>query len=190
MTQATYIGKLEEYGFGVSLDYRYGDSYKMNQFLLYLIQNKDEVIQKLNENFSSEVAEVFERAIDSFDEFEVLRFINLNLLDCSKIDFSKLKLSSYIAGAGFQFEDKELFFSYPFDIDIHHSGELADLSQLENFNDKIVSVDFNEDIPLLFETKEQHTNNMEYFKNTLNPILSACGLTMQASVSQLEAVFG
>jgi len=190
MTQATYIGKLEEQGFGVTLDYRYDDSFKMNQFLLFLIQNKDQVTQKLNENFSAEVAEIFERAIDPLDEFEVLRFINLEILNCSQINFNKLKLCIYIAGVGFQFEDKELFFSYPFDLDIYHSGELVDLSQLENFNDKIVSVDFNEDFPLLFETKEQHTNNMEYFKNTLNPILSACGLTMQASVSQLEAVFG
>lgn len=190
MIKAKFIGKIEEHSFGVTLAYRYGDSYKMNQFLLYLNQNKDEVIQKLNENFSSEIAEIFERAIEPLDEFEVLRFINLDILDCSKIDFSKLKLSSYIAGAGFQFEDKELFFSYPFDIDIHHLGELVDHSHLENFNDKIVSIDFNEDFPLLFETKEQHTSNMAYFKNTLNPILSACGLTMQASVSQLEAVFG
>ena len=43
MNQVNYIGKIEENLYGVPLYYQYADSFKMNQFVLYLMQNQGEL---------------------------------------------------------------------------------------------------------------------------------------------------
>ena len=40
MKQAIYIGKIEDYPSGVPMDYQYVESFKMNQFVLFLIQSR------------------------------------------------------------------------------------------------------------------------------------------------------
>ena len=71
MIQASYIGKIEEDGLGVSLDFCYGDSFKINQFVLYLIQNQEELAIRFATDVSDEFASSFISTINNLDEFEV-----------------------------------------------------------------------------------------------------------------------
>jgi hypothetical protein len=190
MKQANYIGKLEEQGFGVTLAYRYGDSFKMNQLVLYLIQNQEELASRFVTDVSEQFANSFMTAINNLDEYEVTYFHNLELFDTSLVDFDELKIELYIAGLGFQSGDSELFFNYPFDLDIYVDGEIIDNSQIEKYRDKTVSISFDEDFPLLFQTTAQREHNLAYFKHLLEPILEGLGLSMRSNFKEIEARFG
>jgi len=190
MIQASFIGIIKELGYGVPFDYQYGNSYKMNQFLLYLIENKVEIAQKLSDKFSPEVSDTFIQSVDGLDQFEVYRFLNLELFDCSEKNFSELVLNAYMAGIGLLHNSSELFFSYPFEVDIYLDGELIPLDRIEEYNGKIVSISFDEDFPLLFETTAQREHNLAYFKHLLEPILEGLGLSMRSNLKEIEVRFG
>jgi hypothetical protein len=190
MNQAIYIGKIEENPHGVTMDYQYANSLKMNQFALYLIQNQEELASRFVTDVSEKFANSFMTAINSLDEYEVTYFHNLELFDTSLVDFDELKIELYIAGLGFQSGDSELFFNYPFDLDIYVDGEIIDNSQIEKYRDKTVSISFDEDFPLLFETTAQREHNLAYFKHLLEPILEGLGLSMRSNLKEIEARFG
>jgi hypothetical protein len=190
MNQAIYIGKIELNTYGVPLDYHYADSFKMNQFVLYLIQNQEELASRFATAVFEEFAKSFVKSINNLDEFEVLRCLNLELFDASSLDLDRLELTLYMAGIGLGINDMELFFSYPFDLDIYCEGELIDNSEIEKYRDKTVSISFDEDFPLLFETTAQREHNLAYFKHLLEPILEGLGLSMRSNLKEIEARFG
>ncbi len=190
MIQAFYIGKIEVNTYGAPLDYQYADSFKMNQLVLYLIQNQEELASRFVTAVSEEFAKSFVKSINNLDEYEVTYFHNLELFNTSLVDFDELKIELYIAGLGFQSGDSELFFNYPFDLDIYVDGEIIDNSQIEKFRDKTVSISFDEYFPLLFETTSQRENNLAYFKHLLEPILEGLGLSMRSNLKEIEVRFG
>jgi hypothetical protein len=190
MNQAIYTGKIDVNPYGVSLDYQYADSFKMNQFVLYLIQNQDELAGRFATDVSEEFANSFMKSINHLDEFEVTYFHNLELFDTSSVSFDELKIELYRAGVCFQIGDSELFFNYPFDLDIYFDGEIIDNSQIEKYRDKTVSISFDEDFPLLFETTAQREHNLAYFKHLLEPILEGLGLSMRSNLKEIEVRFG
>ena len=190
MNQANYIGKIEENPNGVPLDYQYADSFKMNQFVLYLIQNQEELAIRFATDVSDEFASSFISTINNLDEFEVLRYLNLELFDASSLDLDTLELTLYMAGIGLGNHDMELFFSYPFDLDIYCEGELIDNSEIEKYREKTVSISFDEDFPLLFETITQKENNHAYFKQLLEPIFEGSGLSMRSNLKEIKARLG
>ena len=190
MKQAIYIGKIEDYPSGVPMDYQYADSYKMNQFVLYLMHNQEELASRFVTEVSDEFASSFISTINNLDEFEVLRYLNLELFDASSLDLDRLELTLYMAGIGLGNNDMELFFSYPFDLDIYCEGELIDNSEIEKYRDKTVSISFDEDFPLLFETTAQKEKNLAYFKRILEPNFEGLGLSMRSSLNEIEARFG
>jgi hypothetical protein len=190
MNQAIYIGKNEVNTYGASLDYQYADSFKMNQLVLYLIQNQEELASRFVTDVSEQFANSFMTAINNLDEYEVTYFHNLELFDTSLVDFDELKIELYIAGLGFQSGDSELFFNYPFDLDIYVDCEIIDNSQIEKYRDKTVSISFDEDFPLLFETTAQREHNLAYFKHLLEPILEGLGLSMPSNLKEIEVRFG
>ena len=98
MEQAKYIGKIEENPFGVPLDYQYADSHKMNQFVLYLMHNQEELASRFVKEVSDEFASSFISIMNNLDEFEVLRYLNLELFDVSSSDLVRLELTLYMAG--------------------------------------------------------------------------------------------
>jgi hypothetical protein len=190
MKQAIYIGKTEVYTYGAPLDYQYADSFKMNQLVLYLIQNQEELASRFTNDVSEQFTNSFMTAINSLDEYEVTYFHNLELFDASLVDFDELKIELYIAGLGFQSGGSELFFNYPFDLDIFVDGEIIDNSQIEKYRDKTVSISFDEYFPLLFETTAQREHNQAYFKHLLEPILEGLGLSMRSNLKEIEVCFG
>ena len=190
MKQAIYIGKTEVYTNGAPLDYQYADSFKMNQLVLYLVQNQEELASRFTNDVSDQFAKSFMKSISNIDEYEVTYFHNLELFDTSLVDFDELKIELYIAGLGFQSGDSELFFNCPFDLDIYVDGEIIDNSQIEKCRDKTVSISFDEDFPLLFETTAQREHNLAYFKHLLEPILEGLGLSMRSNLKEIEARFG
>lgn len=187
MNQAKYIGKIEENTYGVPLAYQYADSFKMNQFVLYLIQNQEELARRFALEVSDEFASSYISTINNLDEFEVLRYLNLELFDASSLDLDRLELTLFMAGIGLRNNDKELFFCYPFDLDIYCEGELIDNSEIEKYRDKTVSISFDEDFPLLFETNPQKEKNQAFFKQILEPIFEGLGLSMRSSLKEIEA---
>jgi phosphorylcholine metabolism protein LicD len=190
MNQAIYIGKNEVSTYGAPLDYQYADSFKMNQLVLYLIQNQEELASRFVTDVSEKFANSFMTAINSLDEYEVTYFHNLELFDTSLVDFDELKIELYMAGLGFQSGDSELFFNYPFNLDIYVDGEIIDNSQIEKYREKTVSISFNEDFPMLFETTAQRDKNLSYFKHLFEPIFEGIGLTMRSSFIEIGAHFG
>ena len=190
MNQAKYIGKIEENTYGVPLAYQYADSFKMNQFVLYLIQNQEELARRFALEVSDEFASSYISTINNLDEFKVLRYLNLELFDASSLDLDRLELTLFMAGIGLRNNEKELFFSYPFDLDIYCEGELIDNSEIEKYRDKTVSISFDEDFPLLFETNAQKEKNQAFFKQILEPIFKGLGLSMRSSLNEIEARFG
>ena len=190
MNQANYIGKIEENPNGVPLDYQYAHSFKMNQFVLYLIQNQDELASRFATAVYDQFANSFMKSINNLDEFEVTYFHNLELFDTSSVNLDELKIELYRAGLCFHSGDSELFFNCPFDLDIYFDGEIIDNSQIEKYRDKTVSISFNEDFPFLFETIAQKEKNMAYFKRILEPIFGGLGLSMRSSLKEIEARFG
>ena len=74
--------------------------------------------------------------------------------------------------------------------DIYVDGEIIDNSQVEKYRNRHVSISFNQDFPLLFETPAQRENNLAYFKNLLEPIFESLGLTMRSSLKEIEVRFG
>ena len=190
MNQAKYIGKIEENTYGVPLAYQYADSFKMNQFVLYLVQSQEELAIRFATDVSEEFASSFTSTINNLDEFQVLRYLNLELFDVFSIDLDRLELTVYMAGIGLGNNDTELFFSDPFDLDIYCEGEIIDNSQIEKYRDKTVSISFDEDFPLLFETIAQKEKNLAYFKRILEPIFEGLGLSMRSSLKEIEVRFG
>ena len=79
MERLIYIGTVVEEGYGTPPDYEIGDLYKMNRFVRYLIQNIDDVREKLSESFPSDKVTNFEAKIEKFDEFECAYFRNLDI---------------------------------------------------------------------------------------------------------------
>jgi hypothetical protein len=190
MNQAIYIGKIEENPYGVPLDYHYADSFKMNQFVLYLIQNQEELASRFTNDVSEEFATLFMNSINNLDEFEVTYFHNIELYDTSSVNFDELKIELYQAGLCFQSGGRELFFNYPFDLNIYVDGEIIDNSQIEKYRDITVSISFDEDFPFLFETTAQRENNLAYFKHLLDPVFEGLGLSMRSNLKEIEARFG
>lgn len=190
MNQAKYIGKIEVNPYGLPIDYQYADSFKMNQFVLYIIQNQEELARRFALEVSDEFASSYISTINNLDEFEVLRYLNLELFDATSLDLDRLELTLFMAGIGLRNNDKELFFSYPFDLDIYCEGELIDNSEIEKYRDKTVSISFDEDFPLLFETNAQKEKNQAFFKQILEPIFKGLGLSMRSSLNEIEARFG
>ncbi|MFM2194837.1 MAG: hypothetical protein RL092_437 [Bacteroidota bacterium] len=190
MNQAIYIGKIEENPYGLPIDYQYADSFKMNQFVLYLIQNQEELARRFALEVSDEFASSYISTINNLDEFEVLRYLNLELFDASSLDLDRLELTLFMAGIGLRNNDKELLFNYPFDLDIYVDGEIIDNSEIEKYRDKTVSISCDEDFPLLFETTAQKEKNQTYFKQILEPIFEGLGLSMRSSLKEIEARFG
>lgn len=190
MNQAKYIGKIEVNPYGVPLDYQYAHSFKMNEFVLYLFQNQDELAGRFATDVSDQFANSFMKTINNLDEFEVTYFHNLELFDTSSVNFDELKIELYRAGLCFQSGDSELFFNYPFDLDIYFDGEIIDNSQIEEYRDITVSISFDEYFPLLFETTAQKEKNLAYFKRILEPIFEGLGLSMRSSLNEIEARFG
>lgn len=190
MTQASYIGKIEENPYGVPLEYQYSDSFKMNQFVLYLIQNQNALADRFASNISEEFAKSFMETMNNLDEYEVSYFHNIELFDTSSINFDELKIEMSPAGLCFKSGDSELFFNYPFDLDIYSEGGLIDNSEIEKYRDKTVSISFDEDFPYLFETTVQKERNLGYFKQILEPIFEGLGLSMRSSLNEIEARLG
>jgi hypothetical protein len=190
MTQATYIGKIDENLYGVPLCYQHCDTFKVNQFVLYLIQNKEELASLFVSDVSKEFAELFLETLNDLDEFEVMSYHNVQLLDTSSFDFENLKLEIYNAGVGLINDEFELFFRCPFEIDLRHQSELIDMNRIENYQGQIVSISFAQDFPLLFETTTQRESNQVYFKQLLEPLFEVLGLSMRSSLKEIEARFG
>ena len=76
MERLIYIGTVVEEGYGVPFDYEIGDLYKMNRFIVCIIQNLDLVCEKLSESFPSEkIADFVAKAlakvslVSSFNSF-------------------------------------------------------------------------------------------------------------------------
>lgn len=190
MNQAIYIGKIEVNPYGVPLDYQFARSFKMNEFVLYLFQNQDELAGRFATAVSEEFANSFIKSINNLDEFEVTYFHNLELFDTSSVNFDELKIELFRGGLCFHSGDSELFFNFPIYLDIYVDGEIIDNSQIEKYRDKIVSISFDEDFPLLFETAVQKEKNLAYFKRILEPIFEGLGLSMRSSLKEIEARFG
>ena len=158
--------------------------------MYYSLSNQEELASRFVTEVSDEFASSFISTINNLDEFEVLRYLNLELFDASSLDLDRLELTLYMAGIGLGNNDMELFFSYPFDLDIYCEGELIDNSEIEKYRDKTVSISFDEDFPLLFETTAQKEKNLAYFKRILEPNFEGLGLSMRSSLNEIEARFG
>ena len=187
---AIYIGKIEANPYGVPLDYQYTVSFKMNQFVLYLIQHQEELASRFATAVSEEFANSFMKSINNLDEFEFMSYHNLQLLDTSSLAFDHLKLEIFNSGIGLSNIEIELFFGYPFEIDLWCEGKRIDTSRFEKYQGQIVSLSFDQDFPLLFETTAQRENNQAYFNKLLAPIFEGLGLSMLSNIKEIEARFG
>ena len=72
-----YIGTIDAEPNGIQIDFENNNLFKMNQFLGFLIQKQDLVIEIIETNFSKDKANLFSSIISEYDEYEVIFFHNL-----------------------------------------------------------------------------------------------------------------
>ena len=190
MERLIYIGTVVEEGYGVPFDYEIGDLYKMNRFIVCIIQNLDLVCEKLSESFPSEKIADFVAKIENFDEFERICFRNLDIDRFEDIDndfIFDLNISELILKQS----DLELVFKLPLDSNVENSlsidEEEMDFSELNQYDKMEVQFYNDDDFPHIFMTDEQISANLISLSDEIDDLLSDFNLNSNSSKDVIES---
>jgi hypothetical protein len=190
MERLIYIGTVVEEGYGTPPDYEIGDLYKMNRFILCIIQNIDLVCEKLSKSFPSEKIADFVAKIENFDEFERICFRNLDIDRFEDIDndfIFDLNSSELILKQS----DLELVFKLPLDSNVENSlsidEEEMDFSELNQYDKMEVQFYNDDDFPHIFMTAEQISANLISLSDEIDDLLSDFNLNSNSSKDVIES---
>ena len=193
MERLIYIGTVEEEGYGVPFDYERGDLYKMNRFIVCIIQNLDLVCEKLSKNFPSEKIADFVAKIENFDEFERICFRNLDIDRFEDIDndfIFDLNSSELILKQS----DLELVFKLPLDSNVENSLFIdeveMDFSELNQYDKMEVQFYNDDDFPHIFMTAEQISANLISLSDEIDDLLTDFNLNSNSSKDEIGLVLG
>lgn len=193
MERLIYIGTVEEEGYGVSPDYEKGDLYKMNRFLIFLIQNINDFRKKLTKSFPSDKVANFVAKIGKFDEFECAYFLNLDIdrFEDNGNDFIfDLNSSELILKQS----DLELVFKLPLDSNVENSlsidEEEMDFSELNQYDKMEVQFYNDDDFPHIFMTAEQISANLISLSDEIDHLLSDFNLSSNSSKDEIGSILG
>ena len=166
----------------------------MNQFLGFLIQKQDLVIEIIETNFSKDKANLFSSIISEYDEFEVIFFHKLEKTRFESDKLNDLVLKIEQQAILLPMENNDLVFNLPID-DLLQSqfivdGEDLDFQKIKSYQNKCICLSNDDDFPHLFMSESQISNNLNYLSEALNQILSIVGLDTKVSLSILTKMFG
>lgn len=189
-----YIGTIQAEPYGVSLDYEKYNLYLMNRFFSFLIQNKDAIFERIQEQFSSPKADLFLSIINKYDEYEVLYFHNLERIDISHINCNNLDFQIGSNCIVLKQIDIELIFPLPINDSVSHdilfNDQEVDFEKIEEYSGKKVNLFSDPDFPHIFMTESQIKSNKYYLTNTLDELLNVIGLSSNVSKTKLAKILG
>jgi hypothetical protein len=190
MGRLIYIGTVVEEGYGTPPDYEIGDLYKMNRFVRYLIQNIDDVREKLSESFPSDKVTNFEAKIEKFDEFECAYFRNLDIYRFEDYDndfIFDLNSSELILKQS----NLEIVFTLPLDSNVENSLSIdeqeMDFSELNQYDKMEVQFYNDDDFPHIFMTAEQISANLISLSAEIDDLLSDFNLSSNSTKDEIVA---
>jgi hypothetical protein len=193
MERLIYIGTVVEEGYGTPPDYEIGDLYKMNRFVRYLIQNIDDVREKLSKSFPSDKVADFVAKIENFDEFECAYFRNLDIdrYEDNHNDFIfDLNSSELILKQS----DLEIVFTLPLDSNVENSFSIdeqeMDFSELIQYDKMVVQFYNDDDFPHIFMTAEQISANLISLTDEIDDLLSDFNLNSHSSKDEIGSILG
>ena len=193
MERLIYIGTVVEEGYGTPPDYEIGDLYKMNRFVRYLIQNIDDVREKLSKSFPSDKVADFVAKIENFDEFECAYFRNLDIdrYEDNHNDFIfDLNSSELILKQS----DLEIVFTLPLDSNVENSFSIdeqeMDFSELIQYDKMVVQFYNDDDFPHIFMTAEQISANLVSLSDEIDDLLSDFNLNSHSSKDEIGSILG
>jgi hypothetical protein len=190
MERLIYIGTVVEEGYGVPFDYESRDLYKMNRFIVCIIQNIGLVCEKLSKSFTSDKVADFVAKIEKFDEFERAYFLNLDIdrFEDNDNDFIfNLNSSELILKQS----DLELVFKLPLDSNVENSLSIdeqeMDFSELNQYDKMEVQFYNDDDFPHIFMTAEQISANLISLSAEIDDLLSDFNLCSNSTKDEIVA---
>jgi hypothetical protein len=166
----------------------------MNLFLGYLIQNQDEISEKIIEQYSSENSDKFLSIINKYDAFEVIYFHNLE-----KLDIGDRKFNNYDFQIGkdciiLKQSEIELIFSLPINNSVEHDimfdDNEIDFDNIEQYIGKKVYLSYDDNFPHIFMTQSQIKSNIDYLTDVINELLLGIGFNTNVNKSELAILLG
>jgi hypothetical protein len=189
-----YIGKIQEEPWGVSFDYEKGNLYLMNRFLKYLIQNQDEICERIEKQFSSANSELFLSTINKYDEYEVYYFHNLERINISDTNCDNLDFQIGNNCIILKNNDVELIFPLPIndlvEQDIILNDQKLDFDNIEEYIGKKVNLCSDSDFGHLFMTELQIKSNNDYLTKIIDELLLLIGLDSNVSKTEIAKFLG
>ena len=159
-----------------------------------MIQNQDEICERIEEEFSSANSELFLSTINKYDEYEVSYFhnlerININDINCDNLDFQIGNKCIVLKS-----NDIELIFPLPINDlvkrDIIINFQELDFDHIEEYIGKKVNLCSDSDFGHLFMTELQIKSNNNYLTKVIDELLLLMGLDSNASKTEIAKFLG
>jgi hypothetical protein len=87
-----FICQIEDFPYGLPFAYEYGNIFKMNCFIAYLVEWKCDIYDRLESMISEQKFLKLKNEIEKHDQFPIQYFYNLTSLDIKLVDWANLKL--------------------------------------------------------------------------------------------------
>jgi hypothetical protein len=189
-----YIGTIQSEPYGVPFDYEKDNLYLLNRFIIYLIQNKDGISERIKEQFSIAKAELFLSIINKYDEYEALYFLNLERIDIGDVNCDNLDFQTGNNCIVLRQNDIELIFPLPLNDSVEHhiifNNQEVDFEKAEEYSGKKVNLFSDPDFPHIFMTESQIKSNNEYLTKKIDELLNGIGLDSNVSKAELAKILG